>query len=505
MADALHAQPNGSFARTTVLAQLAAVRPLQCWAVEFARCLGFGAQALGHIELLVEEAFTSVMHSAFEAGESGEITLELQQRPGVLVIALQDKGLPLDLQQLEESEALYLSFRLLRGLSDGLSLINLGKAGKRLELLKNLPLSSVAPSVPEAEQPPPAQTVESAVVASPPVALRLLEPQDALALAQLAYRTYGYTYASDFYYPDKIRQQLASGLLQCCAVTLDDGRLIACLCLFYAHAGAKVAESGAAMVEPRYRGLNLFKQLKQFLIAHGQAQGLYGLVSEAVTIHPYTQKGNLSLGARETGVLLSYIPSHVVFNKIDDKLQGQRQSAVYFYTRLNPEPLRCVFAPAVYLPLIERIHVQTGLRRQLQPAPVAALQECQGASALTLRVRSELFNDAVITVHRTGKDAQALVTHHLQQLCEKKVDVVYMDLPMASPAAMALAGVLAGKGFLFAGVLPEQWEGEEAGDVLRLQYLNHIAFDASRVYAHSPHAQGLLQAIAQQYQAARGQ
>ena len=67
MADALHAQPNGSFARTTVLAQLAAVRPLQCWAVEFARCLGFGAQALGHIELLVEEAFTSVMHSAFEA------------------------------------------------------------------------------------------------------------------------------------------------------------------------------------------------------------------------------------------------------------------------------------------------------------------------------------------------------------------------------------------------------------------------------------------------------
>ncbi|MRR54724.1 MAG: GNAT family N-acetyltransferase [Deltaproteobacteria bacterium] len=483
----------GIIARTTVLSSKSSLRPVQAWVAEFARCFAMTNAEIARIELVVEEAFMSVVQSAFEGDETGEVAVVLEQRPGQFVIAVEDHGLPVDLKHLEENEGLALNFLLLKQLLDEFVFINKGKEGKRFELVKNLPAESVAPALHELELG--AAVEEEPPKLQAPPRYRLLEPGEALALAQLAYRTYGYTYVSDFYHPDLISEKIRHGLMETCVAVTADGRIIGGLSLFYDHREAKVAECGAAMVDPRYRGLSLFKEMKRFLFEHARGKGLYGIYSEAVTIHPYTQQGNLTLGARETGILLSYVSDNVAFKKIGSERMGQRQTLVLFYYRLNPENPREVYVPSVYSGLVGRIYADNRLDRQLREVSETVYRTGL-ETQLEIQVRHDSFNDASIELQQIGEDAFEVIIHHTRELCEKKLDAVYLNLPMSSREAAILAGRLAEKGFLFAGVIPELQDG----DVLKLQYLNNVLFDPSKVAVVSDTAQELLGFISTQYE-----
>lgn len=481
----------GIIARTTVSSLPQSLRPLQLWVAEFARCFGMTGDELTRVELVVEEAFMSVAQSAFEPGETGEISFVLEYRPGHLVIAVEDHGLPLDLKQLEEHEGLALNLLLLRNFLDGFSFINRGTDGKRLELVKNIASTSIAAAM-EGHQTLDGE--QAAVTLAEQPQLRMLVPAETLALAQLAYRSYGYTYVSDFYYPEKIRERMEAGLMESCVAVSNSGQVIAGLTLFYDSADAMVAECAAAMVDPRYRGLSLFKEMKQFLFEHARSKGLYGIFSEAVTIHPFTQQGNLTLGAHETGMLLSYVSENVAFKKIGNELMGQRQALVIFYYRLNPEPQRTVYVPPVYAGLISRIYAENALNRQV--VEVCEAPDHAGVETrLAIRIRRDTFNDASIELQRIGDDACSMIMHHTRELCEKKVEAIYLNLAMASREAALLASQLAEHGFLFSCVIPEL----EDGDILKLQYLNNVQFDPAKVTVVSATAKGLLDFIARQY------
>lgn len=485
----------GVFARTTVLSAKPSLRPVQAWVAEFARCFGMGDDDVARMELVVEEAFMSVVQSAFEDDETGEIAVILEHRPGRFVIAIEDHGLPLDLKHLEENEGLALNFLLLKQLLDGFVFINRGKEGKRLELIRDLPAESVANAMREEETAAGATPEDSTACPAEKPLFRMLDPGETLALAQLAYRTYGYTYVSDFYHPDRIRERMEHGLMETCVAVTAGGRIIGGLSLFYDARDAKVAECGAAMVDPRFRGLSLFKEMKRFLFAHAAAKGLYGIYSEAVTIHPYTQKGNLTLGSRETGILLSYVSDNIAFKKIGSEKMGQRQTLVLFYSRLNPEKMRRVCVPSVYRGLVERIYAENRMNREVEEVTETVIPTGTD-TRLEIQLRHDAFNDASIELHQIGEDALSMILHHTRELCEKKVDAVYLNLPMASREAAILAGRLAEKGFLFAGIIPELKDG----DVLKLQYLNNVSFDPSKVTVVSDTAKELLGFIFRQYE-----
>lgn len=110
------------------------------------------------------------------------------------------------------------------------------------------------------------------------------------------------------------------------------------------HPGSLVAELGAGIVDPRYRGRGLFEKIKKTAIDYGRDQGLYGLFIESVAVHPYSQRANRALGARETGILLGYIPIRSIYKKIDEATE-QRRAVVLMYNRLNREPDRTVYPP----------------------------------------------------------------------------------------------------------------------------------------------------------------
>lgn len=496
----------GVLAKTTVPAVPFSIYPAQAWVLAFGKHLGFDDEGLNKLELLVEEALMSVVATSFEGGQvAGAIDVSIESRPGEFVLAVEDRGLPMDLKRLEESEGTRFSMVLMKELLEQFNFINKGNAGKRLELVMRLPSASLLEELHRRAQ---ARAEEDEQAAKELVAkgtsLCFLGPEDALGLAQLAYSAYGYSYVSMFYQTDVVAQRLRQGLLRTAVAKVEDGRIAGSLSLMLDSEDSRVGESGAAMVDPKFRGGSIFKNLKLFLVDEAKRMGLYGMLSEAVTIHPYTQKGNLTLGARECGLLVSYVSDNVAFAKIENRLEGQRQACVYFFLKTNEAPHRKVYLPAIYKEWGQRIYASLGVPRTIEEPTQATAEDSRGKASegetvLELQVRKDLFNDASIYVRQLGADALPMVLQHTRELIGKRTDVIYLSLPAQDPAAAHLAGELASHGYLFCGLIPEL----DHGDVLKLQYLNHLAVDPERIQVVSDFAKDLLAFILKQYKAFR--
>jgi len=59
-----------------------------------------------------------------------------------------------------------------------------------------------------------------------------------------------------------------------------------------------VAEGGQAVVDPAHRGRKILDRLKMAALDHAREIGLAGVWADAVTVHTFTQKANLTLGAK---------------------------------------------------------------------------------------------------------------------------------------------------------------------------------------------------------------
>ncbi len=441
-----------------------------CLVREVAGILGFGDDEASKLELVTEEACLNVIDHAF-AGEDGSFFhICLERRPGQLVIAIEDQGLPYDWAKVERGEGVGLGLTIMKAFLDQIRFLNLGREGKRVELIRNLPAD-----YPETETL--AAGSGPAAVESPaedvPLSFRLLRPEEGVDLARCFYHCYGYSYLDFVYHPEKIRELIEQGLQTSFVAVTPDGEIVAHFGLSRETVDARVAETGQAVVNPRFRGRKLFETLKEKAAEHARAEGNYGFYSESVTIHPYTQKGNLKLGASETGILLSYAPQRLSFRNIDASVQ-HRQTTVLFYLRLNDEPERRVYPPADHREMVEKIYRRGAFRRIVEEPAVAGAGEPSRRSSVEVRVVPDL-GVAFLRVHEFGRDLRDLVRGHLRELCASRIDCIYLDLPISDHGTAAACPELEALGFSFSGIIPEMF----SGDLLRLQYLNNVVVDAA--------------------------
>jgi serine/threonine-protein kinase RsbW len=120
-------------------------------------------------------------------------------------------------------------------------------------------------------------------------------------LARCAYRCYGYTYASDhIYYPERSREMLASGLMISVVAVTPQGEIIGHLAVVKESPDSLIGESGQAIVDPRFRGNGIHKDMGYYLSSLNKSSGMIGTFGEAVTLHPYSQKSALTRGYIET-------------------------------------------------------------------------------------------------------------------------------------------------------------------------------------------------------------
>jgi anti-sigma regulatory factor (Ser/Thr protein kinase)/GNAT superfamily N-acetyltransferase len=484
-------QEEQQIARITLSAKLEFLPAVAGFLREISARLGLAGNDIGQLELVVEEACMNVIEHAFDPGEQGSFDVVILRQPGRVVVAVEDQGLPFDFRKFDVEKESGLGTILMKAFADEIHFLNLGRCGKRVELVKNLPYKDVEAYISEEEKdralPLPSIPKDVAVT------IRLMTPDDSVDLARCVYRCYGYTYANgDVYFPDRVREFLESGLMVSHVALTPDGGIIGHIAIRKESPDARIGERGQAVVDPRYRGHGLLNKLVSSSVENAKATGMYGTYSEAVTVHTYSQKAAFSIGARETGILLGFTPATMLFKKIQEGDRQQRQAAVLLYTRYNDEPFRDVYPPFHHQAIIRRIYERNNFRRNIVNAlDVKEQADVPPSSQVDIRVQTDASR-AFMCITQYGADLEELVKFRLRELCLRRIDCIYIDLPLSHPATPKFCASMEMLGFFFAGIIPEMSEG----DVLRLQYLNNVDVDLENIQIASDFGKELLDYVA---------
>ena len=475
-----------SVARVTVLADAGLLPAVVDFVRQAAHRLGLRHEDTKRLDRAVAVVCRNVIEHAFDPQEGGEYDVHVLRRPGQVVVAVEDRGLPFDYADLRYGEDSSLPEVLRGSFTDGMRFVNLGRGGNRVELIKDLPHPDIREDQePHRESPAAAEDV--------PLDIRMMRPEESTELSRCVYRSYGYSYDWDYvYYPERIRELQESRLMRSCVAVTPEDEIVGHLALTLEHPDSPVGETGQAVVDPRFRGHRLFERMKTFLAERAREWGMYGLYSEATAVHPYSQKGNLHLGARETGFLLGYIPATVDYRQIGVSEANHRGSVALFYMRSNQEPERAVYPPPACRDLVLRVVEHNGLRRTFGDDAEAPTVPSQ----MSVDVRQD-HNQAFLRVAEPGTDLREVIRVRLRELCLHRVDCVYVDLPLSHPATLHAGAGLEKLGFFFGGIIPELREG----DILRLQYLNNVEVEPADVRTASDFGQELLGLIFRQKEA----
>lgn len=328
--------------RDYVAAALAFIR-------ELADRVGLGAADVAGLEGAAEAVCLNVIENGFEPGQPASFDVVLLRRPGQLVVAVEDRGLPFDWSRLESGSALSAPW-IIAG-TDTVRFVNLGTQGNRVEIVKHLPFDHIDAYLAGGGAPPVAKSPEASTA---PVSLRAMTPDDAIGVARCTYACYGYSVPDDYLYvPDRMREMLEGGLLEVCVGATADGEIVGCLTREVAQPGAPVGYLGEGMVDPRFRGHRLLEQMLAFVQRRTTDQDMLGLYAEAVTVHPFSQKSNLALGFTETGIQLADEAPTVVFKQINGAAASKRTATVLHFLKTGAAPERSVYLPPQHGAMIQ--------------------------------------------------------------------------------------------------------------------------------------------------------
>ncbi len=417
----------------------------------------------------VEEVCVNIFEQGFGPGQPASFDVVLMRRPGHVVVAVEDQGLPFDFLSLEAGKQSGLASPALTRFADTVRFANLGARGNRVEIAKRLPFDHIEAFIATGKAAPVA--APSTATADAAVTLRLMTPDDAIAVARCTYAVYGYTLPDDYlYFPDRLCEMLAGGLLEVCVGTTPDGELVCYLTCEVEHAGAPVGYLEEGLVDPRFRHHGLLEQMLGFVRKRVTERGMLGVYGEAVTVHPYSQKSNLALGFVETGVQLGD-EATVAFKQMGGVDSKKRTATILNFLKTNAGPRRAVYAPPRHRAMMERIYAHGGLQREMKDAVAPTLAP---GGQVTVDA-SAAWSEASIRVTAYGSDLVDLVRARLRELCRRRIDWICLDLPLSHPGAAQLCASLEALGFFFAGIIPDIADD----DVLRLQYLNEIEADVA--------------------------
>lgn len=445
-----------------------------------ARSLDFSELDAERLRSLVDGLCREIVTHHFDDPAQADFTVIVGERRGAMWVRIEDRGLPYPMDCFTLDDQSLVGRVHSAGGADSIRFESGGLRGNAVELVVRQSPDQLAHL--SKQENLGTKPVED----DAPITMRPLTREDAPGLARCMYRCYGYTYANDFvYYPDQVLSLIERGLMRSMIGVSQDGEVVGHSGLIRDHADSPVAESGMAVVDPRYRNHHLMGSLKKELMRAARELGLHATYADAVAVHEYTQKANVAIGAHEAGLLLAEIPKFTTFRGFDPP--PQRGSVVVYFHPIADLAPRQLFVPSRYRPLIESIYARLGLRRTFREARSVDVPQTSVVH-VEVKARRSL---ARIEVESAGCDVGAQVKQRFHELCVRRLDVIHLDLQLSDASAMAAVDEFAALGFFFAAVIPELW----SGDVLRLQYLNNIDLDPSGIVLYTDTAKRLLDAI----------
>jgi N-acetylglutamate synthase-like GNAT family acetyltransferase/anti-sigma regulatory factor (Ser/Thr protein kinase) len=417
------------------------------------------------------------LEHAYLAGTEGEIAVEAHLFDGGVRIDVHDWGLPLELERSrsagEATNTLLpgLPGLDLGGLVDEMSFHSLGRDGKLFTIVKycehDSPVSTSAPLLTDHDDHEHAGTADNLVV-------RPFEEGDEEAICQLVYRNYERTYGADFFYvPEKLLERNRSGEV-ISAVAVVDGQIVGHHALLREEAG-QLAETGAAVVHPDYKGLGIFNRLAVQTIEDAKRTGLSAVYGQTVTIHPYSQKGVHSHGYRETAINAGRARATIRVEGNELTRSGKRHAIVVMYLCFE-KPARRLFLPERYRDMITRTYQEVGV--PLEDGPPAAAENGSIVPELDAGL-----NIGTIAIGRWGDGDEAELGRAFHYLLAKHCDMVYADIDLERVAEVdAVVERLNREGFFYSGLALLERDG---CDQLRLQYENTIDVEDDEIACYS--------------------
>ena len=410
----------------------------------YALTCGLAEDEAKHLGVTLRVVCQHCIAYGYENDATQSLECRLFRRGSCLVVVIEDQGLPFHYQRLQQDDksACLLSQTGPRRLQCR----SLGRAGNQIELSCPVPQGDI-PATQSFLRHAEISAREKGGIVEDLLPVRMMEPDEAIELARAVYRSYGYSYESPFVYePQQIAEKIRDGTLRSCVVYNTRGEMVGHFGLHMERPGQRVAESGLAVVSPRYRGRGLFKKMKRFLRDYAASQQLIGFYSEAVTVHPYSQLGNIALGAHELGYLLGGSPHTVTYQEIAEQRYVSRQSLALMYLPVLQSPPQTVYPPVNYQSILKQVYTINGLDRTIhtqdwqQNQQNRQKQKDQKDQPVVLppvgQLSSQVDMDtkrAFLSVEAYGQDTSAAIRSQLRQLCLERVDCIYLDLPLAQP------------------------------------------------------------------------
>jgi hypothetical protein len=434
-----------------------------------------------------------LISQAFSPAENQDVQISCRRLPIGLQVTIGEKGLPLSEPELTSLAvdpgacplvSLEGHLTCVRGVWDEASFHNLGRAGAQVKLVKYFAggqksLQQVCEAAPLPAPPgPPREKTETFVI-------RPFSPGDAQAIIRLLYRTYGYSYPFEhLYYPERLIALNADGSLLSLVAISSRAELVGHAALFLSKENAALAELGAAVVDPDFRGHGCLGRLTEYALAEAGRRQLQALCGRPVTNHMYSQKVSDDMGFKPCALLLGFSPDFLSFKKIHENL-SQRESLLLIYRGLRPMPGVKIFLPPRHRDIILRLYDGLGLT----PEAAEAANEPPLPEAPAGVPDIETYSTAGIAlIKMQATDSLQQLRHNLKHLCLARFEVIHLHLDLCQPRILQLAPQIESLGFFFAGILP----GLHNTQTLIMQYLNNVPLDYEKIQLHSPQAREIL-------------
>lgn len=484
--------------KITLPVDLTYLPAIQVFVGQLTQIAGLPPRETELLVLAVEEAITNVIQHAFMPDEAATFEIICEHSPVAFTVRVRDKGLPFDPDQvkdlamtgdLEGVPGPGLGFRLMKRSVDRLAFHNLGHEGKEVmmtrfihqrhikEYLHSTKLKAYDVTPPASEEPKNCSPFE----------VRLLEPHQAIEVAQCAYRTYGYTYMMEnVYFPERLIEMTRTGdLVSAVALCPATGDVMGHCALEFHGRRHGIPEMGMAFVKPEYRGRGCLNRLNDFFMRYAQEKGITGIYCNAVTTHTVSQKALDRIAFHPTGILVGHSPPKA-FSRMK-KSSDQRETLVLHHRKIGQSPPLRVYAPPSHRDMILRIF----RRSQIGVESVAAGEVehrhlAEGVGHMEVDMDQRLLT-ATITVLKYGKDFENAMHQRLRELCLNRMEAITIFLDLTDLFTPVAVPFLEKQDCFFAGVFPAY-----PRHFLIMQYLNNVPIDYTRVATYKPLAGELL-------------
>jgi N-acetylglutamate synthase-like GNAT family acetyltransferase len=448
----------------------------------FADAAGLPEEDARKLEALVEGLIGFTLDNAYRDGELGEVDVTLEAGEGVVHVTVHDWGHPL-MSRGGAFGPLPEPLEAVAGWAQNVQLLNLGSNGKRLTAEVPVTADAGAEHAQHHTESAP-RAAKSEAASADMIEVRAGTPVDAEAIAELLYENYHLSYVhEDFYRPRYLMavlemQQLVS------TVAVHEGRVIGHHALM-PLAGGACAETGAAVVHSAYRGLGIFGRMVDHTLEVARERGLSSVFGDAVTIHPYSQRAELSHGYHETALQLAMVPGQTTMRGVGGGGSGRRTATLRSYLPFD-DGSRPASLPAAYRELLEDIYANVGL------APHAPAETVPDDGDLVTTESDQPRALGFLRLRRWDEQGPAALRRSVRELLSQHVDVVYADVDLAGVDNDEATAELNQLGFFAAGLL---LHGRDGHDHLRLQLLDSEEVELENIVCDSPFAEALRQRV----------